>query len=300
VNLQTLIVNWRKLVRKLNYRGMYVEISPKPFPTCIVAGYTRSGTTYIGEILSSVLDAKYVHEPLCPDAVKEVSFFHPRESARAIMEDPKYLNALSQVLGPQYSGRCRGHRFFYRGDRIVKVVRGMFYLHVISDLYPKAKFCVVIRNPASAIASRMRLGFDVPDQSKCVKDIWDDLTPGQRLIWETADSLHERLTLSWCLDNMAAIKNLHRDNFFMLRYEDMILSPHKQLNELLDFLGKEVPEDKLCREISLYCDEAPRDVTRLIKGWEGVLEKSELNEVGNIVDKFDLSFLYDLGTGLPR
>lgn len=300
MNIQRLIMHFRELVRRVNYRGIYLEINPKPFPTCVVAGYTRSGTTYVGELLSSILDAKFVFEPLHSDAVKEVSFFHSRESAGTIEGNPKYLNALRKVFGPKYRGRCRGHRFVYRNDRVVKIVRGMFYLDIISNLYPKAKFCVVIRNPASAIASRMRQGFDVPDQSNCLVDIEDDLTPEQRRVLKTAHSVHEELALSWCLDNKVALKNIGQANFSLAHYEDVILSPYRQTKALLDFIGDEVPERRVRRELSLYRSVAPRDITRLIRGWEGLLGDRELNEIAEIVEVFGLSHLYNVKKGLPK
>lgn len=293
--------NWRRVVRQLNSLGLYVEISPKAFPICIVAGYTRSGTTFLGRLLASILDAKYVHEPLNPDLVEEVNFFHHRESAKVIETNPAYQNGLREVLGPRFKGRVsNGHNFIYRGERVIKIVRGLFYLHLLSDLYPETKFCILIRNPASAIASREKKGFDIPDQSKCLPDIESTLTEKQRFIIENVVSKHEKLALTWCLDNMQALKNLERKNFMLVYYENLLLCPHEQVERILDFIGADVHQKRIKKEISRYSNGASREIERLIRGWEGVFGKKELEEITSIVDAFKLSYLYDLESGLPK
>jgi hypothetical protein len=155
---QAITLGWRKLARRLNKRGLFFEINPKPFPTLVVAGFTRSGTTYLAGILSSILKARYIDEPLETEFVEEVSFFHSRESAQIIMGNDEYIAALRSVFSPDFQGlKERGHYVLYKGERVVKVVRANFYLNVLSSLFPETRFCVIIRNPLSVIASRIRL-----------------------------------------------------------------------------------------------------------------------------------------------
>jgi len=297
------ILLWRKIVREFNYKGIFWEINPKPFPILVISGYTRSGTTYLGKILSSILKARYLHEPLNPDIVKEINFFHPREAAKTILNNERYINAIKFVLGPNF--RCnrdaidQGHRIFYK-DRIIKIVRANFYLDVLSKIFPGIKFCIIIRNPASAIASRIKKGWDIPDQSKCLIDILTKLTPEQRVKIKEIESIHEKLALSWCLDNFMALRNLNNKNFKFVFYEHLILDPFKQLKQILEFMGKKVLDKKIIHEIKIYNLDAPKKKEKLIKGWEGIIKEEQLNEVINIVYIFNLSHLYDFYNGLPK
>lgn len=296
-----IILLYRKVVRKFNRFDIFLEIAPKPFPTLIVAGYTRSGTTFAARILSSILRARYIHEPLAPQAVREISFFHPRESAATILGNAQYVEALKTVFGPGFREHSdRGHRFLYRGDRIVKIVRGNFYLHILSQMLPETGFCVLIRNPASAIASRVRLGWDVPDHSQCLADIQGELTAQQREMLNSAPSIHERLALSWCLDNLAMLRNMSNERFVWVYYEDLLLDPLEQLKRVLQVTGVNVPERRIRKAIDIYRHDSHRQPTQLIRGWEGVLNHVQLDDIARVVEAFGLSFLYDLCTGLPQ
>jgi len=302
VNLKAILL-WRKFARKFNSKGIFWEMNPKPFPILIISGYTRSGTTYLGKILSSILKARYLNEPLNPTIVKEIAFFHPREAAKIILNNERHIDALKFVFGPNF--KCnndaidQGHGFFYK-DRIIKIIRANFYLDFLSKILSEAKFCIIIRNPASAIASRIKKGWDIPDHSKCLIDILPELTLEQRATIKELESIYEKLALSWCLDNFMALKNLSNKNFKFIFYEHLILDPFIQIKQIIEFMGKKVPDKKIIHEIKIYNLDAPRKTEQLIKGWEGVLKEEQLGEIIKIVDVFSLSHLYDFYKGLPK
>jgi hypothetical protein len=127
----------RVVKREMNKLGLFFETKAISFPTVIIAGYTRSGTTYLGQLLASILKARYIHEPLDAEAIREISFFHPRERKSTILSDQRYSDTLRVVFGPQFKKRDQGDRLFYTGKRIVKIVRGCFYLETLANLFPR-------------------------------------------------------------------------------------------------------------------------------------------------------------------
>lgn len=295
-----LIVNARKFKRKLNQRSIFLQTNANSFPTLIVAGYTRSGTTYLGRLLASILGARYVHEPLRADVIKEISFFHPRERKDTILSHKRYSDALRVVFGPEFKKRDQGNRLFYKGDRIVKIVRGCFYLETLANLFPKTGIVVLIRNPASAIASRIRKGWEVPDLSECSKDIWDKLSQEQKDAVSSSVNIHERLAVTWCLDNLAMLRNLGKERFIFLFYEVLLLKPFMTIRELLEAFSLSASDRRIKREAALSQLEAPKAPWDAIRGWEGILSKERLSDIDEIVSIFGLTKLYDVGTGMPR
>lgn len=297
------VLLWRRIIRKFNNKGIFLEVNPKPLPVLIIAGYTRSGTTYLGNILSSILRARYLHEPLNPDKVKEINFFNPREAEKTILKNERCIKALKYVFGPNFrcigGARDQGHRVYYK-DRIIKIVRANFYLDFLSKIFPETKFCIIIRNPSSTIASRIKKGWDIPDHSGCLIDILPELNMRQRFMLGKAKFPYEKLALSWCLDNIMALRNLKNKNFKFVFYEHLILDPFKQLKQIIEFMGKEVPDNRISYEISIYNLEASRKKEKLIKGWEGILNEKKLDEIERIVEIFNLSHLYDFYSGMPN
>ena len=132
----------RKVARRLNWRGLYIDLGDQSQPVAVVAGYTRSGTTFLGGVLSNILGARPVHEPLNPLASQELAFFNERESRSKVSSLDDYRDALKTVFSKQFKGSSMtntGSSLVYRG-RIVKVVRANHYLDVLSDLLC---FCTV-------------------------------------------------------------------------------------------------------------------------------------------------------------
>ncbi len=207
--------NIRTRFRYLNRRNIFIELRKEEKPTLILAGYTRSGTTYLANLLSGILKARCVHEPLHPEFSKAVRFFHERESKGVIQGDEKYLVALKSVFHSRYRGNRRdvGPRLFYHGRRIVKLVRANFYLDIISEVLEDVPIIFLIRNPLACVASRSRKEWLVPDHSKNIQDILPLLNQEQKDLINNEKAHHKRLAISWCMDNYMAFKNIGKEGF---------------------------------------------------------------------------------------
>lgn len=288
----------RKVIRKFSQLiGCNYESLRLTYPVAIISGYTRSGTTFLGRILSAIIRARYIHEPLNPALVPEISFFYPRES-KSVFNDDKYLEKLRWIFGPTYNGPC-DHSFFFmkRKYRIVKIVRGNPYLDVIYGLFPNSKFIVIIRNMFAAIASREKLNFNIPDQSKVMSDIINKLNKEQRVAIQSATGRHTKLALTWAIDNYLALQNIDNPNFKFVFYENIIAQPHEQIKKLIDFMGIPVAEKKIKQEIKHFSAIAPRKTAKMISGYSFFSDKEKL-EMISVIKPFGLYMLYN-SKGIP-
>ena len=301
MNLANLAEIQRKIVRRFNSRNLFWEINPKVL--LIIAGYTRSGTTFYSNLISYILKARSIHEPLNPDVVNEISFFHERESGGTIRTSAEHKKAICTVFGEGFRGNKhtnRGGLFFYRG-RIIKIVRGNFYIDELSKMFPNTKFSVITRHPCACISSRIELGWDVPDHSKCITDIFPILTKGQRRIIDKADSLHKKLAVSWCLDNIMLLANQSNPSFKFLYYENLALNTTKEITRVLEFLGKDSQkyENRIDKEIYRQRRKISDPDTIIFK-WKKKLNQSSVDDIMYIVDIFGLSYLYEKETAYPK
>lgn len=290
----------RKIFKRLSSMNIFYESNKKNYPDIIVAGYTRSGTTYIGKILSSLLKLRYIHEPLDINLVKELSYFIERETSSRVRSKQRYLRTLKYVFGPYFRNKLRerGHYFFYKG-RLVKLVRANFYLDFIAENFPETKFVVIIRNPLSAIASRVRLNWSIPNQKEGILEIENELSERQREIVYNTNSIHGKLAVSWCLDNFALLKNYGKKNFIFVSYEELVLNPVEKIKWITALLKMGKEESQIIREVNYFHPNKKRNIGNLIEGWKGILSKDEVRDVRFIVDLFNLGFLYDTGPDQP-
>ncbi len=291
----------RTRFRYLNRKNFFLELKHKENPSLILAGYTRSGTTYLANLLSGILKARCIHEPLHPGFSKAVHFFHEREAKRVIQEDERYMTALKSVFRPGYRGGRRdiGGRFLYSGKRIVKLVRANFYLDLISELLPGVPVIFLIRNPLACIASRSKKEWQVPDHSKCMEGILPFLNEKQKELIEKEEAYHKRLAISWCMDNYMAFRNLKNENFRFVYYENVVGS-FDEIASLLKFIQMEVPPERILKEIALYKRNSPQKTVFTRSDFETRLGKKETEDILEVVRTFGFGDLYDFNTGLPK
>ena len=293
------IVLARKVVRRLNWKGLFWEYGKHDMPIVIIAGYTRSGTTYLGRLLANILKCRPIHEPLNPAKVRDVSFFNGRESMSVIKNDQLYQLALKQVFGPGMSGSAytnTGTRLFYHG-RLIKIVRGNHYLDYLAELFPDQKFVFIMRNPCACIASRLKAGWPIPDYSHCYADIAPHLSNKQRDLYENTESKTARLAVSWCLDNYMALRNGRNQQFYFVHYEDLVLDPISQLEGIFGHIRRNAPRARIERELNL--ESGHDNPWNYLTDWKEYLSQEEQARIWEIAGVFGLRKYYIPHTGLP-
>jgi hypothetical protein len=286
--------------RFLNRKKLFFELRKTERPTLIIAGYTRSGTTYLAYLLSGILKSRCIHEPLHPEFSPPVSFFHEREAKSVIQDSAKHLAALQAVFRAEYRGVRRdiGPRAIYSGRRIIKLVRANFYLDLIAELLPDVPILFLIRNPLACIASRSNKEWLVPDHSNCIQDILPLLNEAQKDLVNKEEDHHKKLAISWCLDNYMALTNLKNEKFKFVYYENIVGSL-SEIESILDFIDTSIAEKRIRKEIELYRLTAPKKTIFTRADFETRLGKKETQDILEVVDTFGFGAIYDFDTGRP-
>lgn len=301
VKLQSDVIRFqRKIVRRLNWKGLFLDVGDSPLPVAVVAGYTRSGTTFLGRVLSNVLSARPVHEPLNPAAARETAFFNERESLSTIRAEDRYQRALREVFSSGFKGTRltnTGSRLTYHGH-IVKVVRANHYIGYLSEFLDNCPFVIIVRNPCACIASRVRQNWPVPDYQHCFPDIEKHLSPEQVELYYTAETTITKLAVSWCLDNFMLFKNADRKNFLYVNYESVLSEPEREFSRILIHLGAEKSMARVNRELRL--EWGSKAGQGYLDSWRALLGEGEVREIEKVLRVFGLDKYYDVRTGLPH
>ena len=297
--LATIVINWRKLIRRLNWRNWFVELDREQPALAVLAGYTRSGTTYLGRMLSNLTGARPIHEPLNPKEVGEVAFFSERESSSLIENSERHQKALRLLFSPDFAG-CKytnnGNKLVYR-QRLYKLVRANHYIGYISDLLPATPFVVIIRNPCACISSRIRAGWPVPDHSQSIGDIAPLLSKEQLDLYYNAENIVERLAVSWCLDNFMLLKNVQNARFLYVSYESLVQNPLREFSRILEHIGRSGDLQRLERELEL--ESGGESAVSYLDKWKDSLGPRDIERVKATLRVFQLDVYYDVDAGMP-
>ncbi|MGI9625794.1 MAG: sulfotransferase family protein [Longimicrobiales bacterium] len=234
----------------------------KPVPWVFVTGAPRSGTTFVGKMLSLPRSVDYIHEPFNPHCGI------PGLDTRFIWADGRApWPEGDRLISPLFDYRVKLRTGMYPEDdwrrRVIKTVvgsRGPFYMRlaklnrwrtdvvltdpigVLLTEYLAQRHgvspVIMVRHPAAVAASYKRLGWPVRlealrNQPELVERYFpdrDDLRSSGNVVEDAA-----RL---WRALHVVMADQLDRNpDWTVLRHEDLNASPVQTLRDLYDSLG---------------------------------------------------------------
>jgi hypothetical protein len=288
----------RKVFRRLNWLSIFVE--RKKSKPAAVTGFTRSGTTFIADLIAACLGWRMVHEPLNSVIPCSPVSIRNRDSRAHVAGSLKCREEIRNIFNGKFKG-CRatnhGWRFLYTG-RLVKLVRANFYLDVILEEIPELRLVHVLRHPCACVASRLALKWDVPDLSICIEDISDDLTDAQLRFYSGETPEHARMAATWCLDNKMALAAVSGSARAMtVSFEQLVSDPVSMTKLILNHIvpGHSIGVERIERENLLLRPTPGFDPLRVTQGWRDSLSVREKSDIAAVVDEFGLSDLYGEG-----
>jgi Sulfotransferase family len=190
----------------------------------IVAGFPRSGTSWLAKSLSFAKGFTYYREPDNVDRVPEAEERFWTLYLTGEHDDPAYRSLMTRACagrvatkftmredpGPLVRALGRGHRvaerfpvlYFRKRDVLIKLVNANLNLAWFSANFPRARQVYVLRHPCGQFESWRRLGWE-PEPQQLLKNprlVADHLEPFVDLIaagrsfWERAGALWGAMT----------------------------------------------------------------------------------------------------------
>jgi hypothetical protein len=254
------------------FRGLFFPNLKKPV---FVFGAPRSGTTFLGRCLAELPEFSYHYEPVLTKAAVRYVYTKQWNQAQAEL---LYKNVYQWLM------RLHGD-----GDRrfIEKTPRNSFIVPFLYETFPDGRFIHIIRDGRDTAISLAKQPWYRNDSKGCgAKDgggypygpmarFW--VEPDQVDKFETTNDIH-RCAWLWRVYVQTALKgsaNLPSDQYYELRYEDLVTNPSEQANSLLDFL--EVDDSTSRTQFSQFViKKASRDS---IGTWKLELSEAQKQEI---------------------
>lgn len=292
----------------------------KPAPI-IVAGMARSGTSWLGKVLSFAEDYTYYREPDNVNFVPGTKAYFENLYLADGMNDLAYAQHMDQALAgkvanhftmsadpgpwlerlpPQFLrlGNVVPALYRRRSGVLLKLVYANLTLDWIAARYPHAHLIYIQRHPAAVFASWHRLGWDPDPQSLLRQEglMAAHLEPYREVI-ERADSFWARAGALWgathrVIENQIALGMRAR----ILSFEEACENPEAVFRGIYESIGC-AWDDRVADFLSTtntlgdrsQTYSLKRDARTMINAWREEVDTSDTNECLDVISHFGLS-----------
>ena len=271
-----------------------------------LAGCSRSGTTWLSNLINYKNEYRYIFEPFRPSLVSVCSHFKDRQYIRPSNKDDQFLRPAKAVLSgkvrSQWSDKLNNR--LISNKRLIKDVCSNLLLRWLHESFPGLTIILPLRHPCAVATSRIKLNWDNSlDKFLCQEDLMDDfLRPFRKQMQTVQDAasvsgdLFEVHIFSWCIENYVPLKQFSRDEILIIFYEEICTNPASELDKLFSFIGQEYDQtvfEKLKKPSSVTRNDSSV-VTggSLIDSWRKNLTEDQLKKAIEILSLFGLEKLY--------
>ncbi len=279
----------------------------------VISGSSRSGTTWLMEILETLRGYRSIFEPLNREWYKEVRNIHlegyPRPYIPPDVENPDLENYLGRV----FQGKVSGHvelrprlktifKFLTSPKVVVKFIRANRLLPWIYNRFRVRAIYLMIRHPCATIASQLNIGWRIDPRvwTPVVKelfnhdpDVRDELL---RIIKRPEDPV-EPWALMWALDYYIPLSMPRPHPWYTVVYEKLLLDGESELGNIFRWIG-ETPSDAAYARLARPSSAANKSVRKvgeinpsdqLIK-WKRSLSLDQIKRILRITELVGLTF----------
>ncbi|HPM30070.1 MAG TPA: sulfotransferase [Chryseolinea sp.] len=303
--MNTLIKNY-VAITIYNVISFFSRVFRKKGNFIFVLGYSRSGTTWLGELLQNIVKKSVLFdEPLQVQnhkrAVEEGLLNH-----RVIIQDKQheielnsYLNDVfnGHAIRPSYAKRTLNNivKLLSNGTIILKSIRLNIAIDFVQKFYPKNKIICIVRNPFDVVTSQIN-----SSRSWVVKKVPSFYHPVVKSNFDDfpTESLKTPATIqafNWSLEHyMLKSKLKSNGNLLLLYYSDMLTNRKKNIMAICKFLNVEYNDMYIDLSKTLSKSTAPN--SKLNQNEDGfVSSRVELNtkekeEMEKIFEYFNYPF----------
>ncbi len=281
---------------------IYLNPDPDIHKSILVAGTARSGTVWLGDMISSQLPCRLMFEPFNPELVPGYRDFHYFQYMRPAEDNQELYQFASNV----FTGMIRNSWIDHRNERIwsqyrlIKEIRANLLLKWLHDRFPQVPIIFLIRHPCAVVLSRMQLKWatdrDIASflaQPDLITDYLGDYVD----LIKAAKTDEEKHAIIWCVSNLVPLKQLITADRKLIYYENLCLQPDVELPAIFEALGQEYQGSRTNQIINRPSQTAQETSpvvigTDKVSHWKQKLNPSQIKNILRIVNAFGLGHLY--------
>ncbi|MCS4194431.1 hypothetical protein GGP50_002657 [Salinibacter ruber] len=285
--------------------------------TILLASVGRSGTTWLGNILSALDGYKMLNEPLRPENPTE---YEARYRHRPYVEENEVAPCLKEKLENAFTGQVpRSYKWDFRSQGrigillehiwnrnvVVKSTRSLRLLPWIHRTFDLKGTVILIRHPCAVVSSMLKSGGWGYDRLEQNGVSTFDQAVGEQAPASISERLRsdiegtstnpEILAHMWALDYHVALnhhENTERQYSHLVTYEHLLTEGRRCIRDLCTFLGEEPTEEmraQLNRPSRTASDQlSTEDTTRQLRKWRDHLDEKTVDRVLSIVHSYDI------------
>lgn len=287
----------------------------------LLASVGRSGTTWLGNILSSLKGYKLLFEPLRPENPSE---YEARYRHRPYIDSCEQSPRLRQALEDAFTGRItQSYKWDFKSDGrtgmllehllnrkvVVKSTRCLRILPWIHRNFDLKGTIILIRHPCAVISSMLRSeGWEYKKLSEdgvssfkqavahqAPEEVIDRF--GSAIVEATTNA--EILAHMWSLDYHIALRHHRRTKGQFTRlvtYEELVRHGKKIVKSLCKYLGEE-PNEEMMSQLNQASRTAsgefsPTKMSGQLQKWKAQLSEETIESILSVVRFYDIG-LYD-------
>lgn len=294
----------RKLSRQtIQLFGSRFYRNPDPIPSksILVAGTARSGTTWLGDLISTQLSCRILFEPFNPDLVNEYSKFNYFQYMRPEDDDEELHRFAHKV----FTGTIRNEWIDRQNERLIssyrliKEIRANLLLKWINNRFPDVPILFLIRHPCAVVLSRMQLGWATDRDIEPLlsqPDLVSDHLQDKLDLMHAARTDEEKHAIIWCISNLVPLNQFPPGELKIVYYEDLCIRPEVELPSVFKFLGFDFDRSHL-RTVdnpsqTTISTSAIVTGSNKISHWKQTLTSSQIERILKVVDAFGLGHIY--------
>jgi hypothetical protein len=295
----------RKLYRRaIQFVGSHFYRNPEPElgRSVLVAGTARSGTTWLGDLISSKIPCRILFEPFNPNLVPEYRNFNYFQYMQPETQDQQFYSFARKVFRGEVRNAWidRQNEQLFPSYRLIKEIRANLALKWLHERFPEVRMVFLMRHPCAVVQSRMELDWatdkDIQpflSQSELVEDY---LSPYLDVI-NNARTAEEKHAIIWCVNNLVPLRQFKPGELKIVYYENLCTQPDIELQAVFHTLGLEY-KSLSARQLNrpsqtTVASSAVVSGTDKIAFWKKKMTATQIDNVLRTVERFGLHTIYN-------
>lgn len=268
--------------------------------TLVIAGSTRSGSTWLAEIVSAHPQAGQIFEPISPTNVREaqkIGFTHNifLEPDAEWPAGKAYLEKVfrGKVLTPWTTSQIPIAKTKKIRFLVVKFVRANLFLGWLTKNFLVKPPALIIRHPCATIVSQMQKEW-IPGKKILLSNPFFSSAPQLKKDCEKFNRPEELLAIKWCMQYHAPLSLSAPYPFHLMTYEGLVRNGEKEISEL--FSSWKVPLTQESVDRLILPSKTVTSNSQIVKGrdtlsgWKSSLSSEQISRINSIVRLFNLDF----------
>ena len=270
--------------------------------TIFIAGWARSGTTWLAEAFNTIPRSAILFEPLhaqrVPEAAaagfSEKTMLSPGEGTKS---QQRFMDRVLQgrVLNWWTCSANPINRSIRPKLWIVKETRANYLIEWILATFPIRRSVLIVRHPCATVASRLAQGWTAQDAQLKIKNrAARSRFPHLDALCQNREDPYEVLAARWCLTNYVPL-SLRPRPFHIVAYESLATRGTEDLAPIFADWGLEMPgviEESLGRASVTTKAGSMQGAThhKPIDHWKRALTHDQIRRILGVVRDFGMDF----------